>query len=367
MCPLDDGKLRPLKRDQMKFDLLDIYAKYALERKDSDFLDSEVVEAFLDRASHILSESLRQDQRNSQNLLRGYRTENMFEAVLASIGKIGFIQQLDIGSAWFREDLQVPDFMAELVDGRIVLIEVKNCHQNPSNPTKPFKLGQKSFNKLEGYALLTGTPLYFAIYFDLWCQWCLIPSSVFEKQGGTMVVSFTRAMMQNEMVRTGDILIATVPPLSLTFQLEQFSPPIGNEGGHVELRITDAHIEAGGIPVDEKVEQDIAFRLAMYGIWAEEERVLMDQGRVTEIRYRYSPREPGTQSFSMIGSLSQMASKWFLSNTSSEGNHLTQITSKISPETLGTMIPDDYESSVLKLWRFHLRPSRTIQPRNGMT
>jgi|GEM_PF-720510 len=357
MCNLEDGTLRSLKRDQLKFDLLDIYAKYALESDASAFLDEQCVDAFLARAGSILSESLRQELVGSRNLLSGHRTENMFEAVLASIGKIGFIQQLDIGSAWFRNDLQVPDFLVELADGQVVLIEVKNFHQNPSNPMRPFKLGQKSFRKLEGYAHLVDYPLYFAIYFDLWNQWCLIPSSAFERKGGNMTASFQMAMMQNDMVCVGDVLIATVPPLKLTFQVEQSSPPIGDDGGLVELKIIGTQIEAGGIIVDNKPEQNIALQLALFGTWLEEESVLMNEGRVTGLCYFFTPEERDNQVFSMIGSLSQLASNRFLRSTTSEANYLTQISAQIIPETLGTMIPDNYEGAALRLWRFQLHSS----------
>lgn len=357
MCSSDQGRLRPLKRDQLKFDLLDIYSKFALEEQVDDFLDGQSIREFMKRAEQVIYEALQQDRKDSRNLLRGHRAENMFEAVVVSIGRIGSIHQLDVGNAWFRQDVQIPDFQVELSSGEIVLIEVKHFHHR-SSPDQRFKLGKKSFERLVRYAELVARPLYFAIYFSRWNQWCLIASADFENQGSNKSTSFFEAMKRNHMTLLGDMTVATVPPLKVTLHTDQLSPPLGNEGGSLEAQISSVEIEAGHMTLEDEREQQIALQLAMFGNWAEEERVVLEAGLATEIRYTFRPLESGQQPFSMIGTLSQMASKRFLLNTTScAGNYLTQIKSMISPETLGDLIPADYEGSELSLWRFHIIPS----------
>jgi len=67
--------------------------------------------------------------------------------------------------------------------------------------------------------------------------------------------------------------------------------------------------------------------------------------------YAPSDEVPTDQPFRQIGILSRMISHQFTEGTTHEGK-VTLLTPKAEPQMLGIVIPPDYASASLPLWRF---------------
>src|SRR5689334_17565697 len=109
-----------LKRDPIRFDLLDAFAAFGQQEKVS-LRDPAATTGFVDRARASVEASLSNDA-----LLHGLRTESMFEAMAASLGAVDLIKQEDAGRIYVSDTrLRVPDFRLVLRDGLQMLVEVK--------------------------------------------------------------------------------------------------------------------------------------------------------------------------------------------------------------------------------------------------
>ncbi|MBR8382576.1 hypothetical protein KDX26_09285 [Burkholderia cenocepacia] len=85
-----------------------------------------------------------------ERLLHGKRVENMFEYVVASLGKALVIKREDAGEITSLDPLiQPPDYRVVLKDGSEYLVEVKNCHIHGFD--QAFSVSKKYLDRLLAY------------------------------------------------------------------------------------------------------------------------------------------------------------------------------------------------------------------------
>lgn len=100
--------------------------------------------------------------RKNPRLMHGRRAENMFEYVVASLGKTALITKEDAGTVTSVDgEVQAPDYFVALKDGTQYLVEVKNRHLK--NFETPVVLNRAYLGRLNRYADLKGYPLMIAL------------------------------------------------------------------------------------------------------------------------------------------------------------------------------------------------------------
>src|SRR4051812_9075166 len=113
--------MQKLRRDPKKLETLQLYMM--LDGKVGYSQDSS--DAFLNEVREGLEKGL-----TSSSTLHGFRTQNLFESMVISMGKAKLIKKEDSGEAYVDETtIQIPDFRVVTVDGANFLIEVKNYFQ----------------------------------------------------------------------------------------------------------------------------------------------------------------------------------------------------------------------------------------------
>lgn len=69
-----------------------------------------------------------------------------------------------------------------------------------------------------------------------------------------------------------------------------------------------------------------------------------------------SPADPvANQEFQIVGRLSSMYTRWF-SQVTSDGASVTALQASVEPGVVKSVIPHDFDSDRLRMWRFHLQP-----------
>lgn len=109
--------------DRTSYDLMSLFASFGREEKLS-LRDPKTIAEFMQRVQNSLSQAM-----GSDTLLYGQRTENMFEALVVSLGNYRLMKREDTGCIHPAEIYSVPDFRAVLDNGENWLIEVKNLYE----------------------------------------------------------------------------------------------------------------------------------------------------------------------------------------------------------------------------------------------
>lgn len=68
-----------------------------------------------------------------------------------------------------------------------------------------------------------------------------------------------------------------------------------------------------------------------------------------------APQADSGQGFEFVGTLSSLFSSWYLSSTS-DADRVTRLGITVTGGSLGSLIPDDYHSDTLPLWRMRQVP-----------
>ena len=142
-------------------DLLALFSRFGREQKLS-LRDPASQEAFLASAKEALGSAV-----NNDTLMHGQRTENMFAALVVSLGHYKLLNREDSGAAHPSGRLQAPDFRIVLNDGSQWLVEVKNFF-DPEPGRQVFDLTSDYLGRLQSYADAVRCPLKLAIY---WARW----------------------------------------------------------------------------------------------------------------------------------------------------------------------------------------------------
>lgn len=344
--------MKRISRDPQKFDLMRIVDDYARARG----LDIR------DPGSHesLLGNLVTQMESNRTNdiLIHGLRIQTMFAYVVAALGACRAIKDEDAGELYSMDpEIRTPDFRVVTVEGREILVEVKNRHT--LKPGRDYRFTRAYLDGLKSYAALFQTELFIAIYWSQLNLWTLLAASDFELQGDEYFLSLPDAMKRNNMRILGDCMIGTIPSLTLKFLSDPTKPRTVGPSGQAHFTIGRVELYCGGQLIEDPLEQKIAWFLMNYGKWPGRElppEVL--EGQLISVGFRLEPQgrsNPG-ELFEMIGFLSEMISRQYNDITAPEGT-VKLLSPKRDPDTLGVVIPLDYRGTALRLWRFILSPS----------
>ena len=339
-----------LPRNPEKFDSFELYTKLCAQNS-LNITDTKSIDQIID----LVKTALKKNHKNL-NLVFGKRVEAMFSIVAASLGKCCLIKQEDGGEVYCNEDISIPDFRIVLKDTSSFLVEVKNYHREPFNNIYSFT--EQYFESLIRYSELVDTPLKFAIYYSKMNWWLLLPHDVFEKRENRYVVEFTNALKHNEMLILGDEWLSTTPPIDIYLVTDPQKPAILNKDtGEANFTIKKVLCYCAGNQISGKKEQELVYIFANYSSWVETsiEPYLVDE-RLIGIRYRFEPAgdEYSKNGFDHLGQISAMISSMYKNATESSKGEVIAISTTREAKSFSILIPEDYKSEELPLWRFRM-------------
>ena len=341
-----------LKRDPMRFDVLDLFDSVGRSRK-YELGSAEDIAAFVQLVSESLTEA------NTDSMIYGRRTEAMFAYVVASLGKCLLVKKEDAGDVFSRDtDILIPDYRLVLEDRSQLLVEVKNYRQHTAFDAYTIKT--EYLDRIISYARMVDTELFFAIYWSLWGMWTLVSANDFQRNESTASLSFHTAIKRNGMMRLGDAFIGTTPPLSIRLYPDKEKPHSVGVDGKAEFTIGSVELRCKESVITSENEQRIALALMMFGDWEETSRAYYSDDHSKEIGYvefLYYPREyKEEQGFDLVGSISTIISRQYGQLTAPDGK-VERLTPDVAPGMLGFVVPESYQSEVLPLWRIHQQPN----------
>jgi len=346
-----------LARNPEKFDTFELYTKLCAQNS-LDISDVKSVDQVIDTLKTALK-----DNHKNLNLIFGKRVEAMFSIVAASLGKCCLIKQEDGGEVYCNENISIPDFRIVLKNKSSFLVEVKNYHREPFNNTYSFT--EKYFNSVIRYSELVGCPLKFAIYYSKMNWWLLLSPDAFKKKGNRYAVEFTDALKQNEMLTLGDQWLSTTPPIDLYLVSDPAKPALlNNATGETNFIIKKVLCYCAGKLVSGEKEKELINIFALYSSWVETsvEPVLVGE-RLIGIRYRFEPGgdEYSENGFDHLGQISAMISNMYKMITESSNGEVIAVDTTREAKSFSILIPEDYKSEELPLWRFNLQADKGLK------
>ena len=341
-----------LPRHAAELGSLDLFA-----RLDDSATGSLGDEARLDAVIARFREGVRISLQNPARVY-GWHTQVMFGQVVRALGAVVLLTEEDQGTTWARtsDRIHPGDYRAVLADGRNLSIEVKN--HRVQGVDRPFKMPKANLAGLVKYAALTGSKPRVAIYWSVPGLWLLVDPAHFTVHGDKATLDMRVAMAESEMADLGDRMIGTVPPLEVDLTVHEVGDRRPTRSGTAEttLQIDGISLSAGGRELKGAAERRLAFYLMWNGKWPESEQDDSEAGRLTHHRFRFEPEEwPHKQGFAFVGFYSELFARSFWLQTSHEGV-VTKLTADLDPRRQGFVIPDDYHSDELPLWRMQLQP-----------
>ena len=315
--------------------------------------DEARLNAVIDRFREGVRASL-----HNQARVHGWHTQIMFGQVVRALGGVVLLTEEDQGLTWARASDQVTpsDYRAVLEDGTNLSIEVKNHQIAGLGP--PFRMPKANLAGLVRYAALTNSQPRVAIFWTGPGLWTLVNPEHFVTRGSKATIDMVDAMAENEMASLGDLMIGTIPPLEYILKLHEFGTrrPTGKGTSEATIQIDGVSMSAGGRELKGAAERRLAFYLMWNGTWPETELDDSENGFLTHHRCRYEPEDwPRKQGFAMLGFYSELFARSFWLRTSEEGV-VTRLAAELDPRHQGFVIPDDYHSNELPLWRMRQQP-----------
>jgi hypothetical protein len=339
------------------FDLLTVFGRFGREQKLS-LRDPASQEAFLTSAKEALGSAV-----NNDALMHGQRTENMFAALVVSLGHYTLLNREDSGAAYPSSQFQAPDFRIVLKDGSQWLVEVKNFYDEKPE-RQLFSVTEPYLARLQRYADVTHCPLKFAIYWARWRIWTIIDPSALEPRDGKLVIDMFKAVRVNQFAELGDMTIGTTPPLKFRLVVDTSKPRQVADNGEVRFTIERAAFYSAETEVTSPLEQKIAWILADIGDWecSGSEAHIFD-GKLDAIEMVWTPRERANphERFEMIGTLSTMFSRYYAEHTLDDQG-VVQTEAELTPDWFAPLMASEHKSEALPLWRFILQSNRPDEP-----
>ena len=335
-------------------DLLSLFGRFGREQRIS-LRDSRAIELFIESVKASVAEALSNDA-----LLHGQRTQNMFEALVVSLGRYKLLKMEDTGRVHPLGSYTAPDFRVVLRDGAQWLIEVKNVYE--SDPLhQRLRLRKADVEKLTAYAAAVGCPLKLALYWARWRIWTLVDIAALESEGEKFSIDMMKAMQLSELAQLGDRTIGTTPPLRLRLLADPSKPRTVAPDGEAMFTIGDAKIFCGDEEIVDPLEQRIAWIFMQYGDWQCSEPEARLSGETLEaIEFVWTPRERANEGerFEMIGTLSAMFSRYYAERTLQQDG-IIQTEAELIPDWFVPLIDGGHKKRALPLWIFELQPNPT--------
>lgn len=364
----DEGRVRRITRQYERLEALELFRRIDRGSQTTVSLrDAQRIGDFITTVEEGLTDAL-----GSEGTLHGWRIQALFEHLAASLGNIQLLKAEDSGECFFvGDEPKPPDFRVILLEGEPFLVEVKNVA--PGRHTglpKDFRMSSGEFHALRRYRDLAapGWPIRLALYWARPNRWTLVAEEHLQVTDDRVSISFLDAMMRNEMVLLGDFEIATLPPLTLTLQADTSAPRDVSADQTVSFTIGAASISCAGTLLNNPTDQNLAMMFMMFGEWEQAAEAKMSQGKLDRVIFSSHPLEPDghvpdSQPFRLLGSLSSLYSSRFNWATMNEGRIVSLTTPGDEVPELGVLIPEDYNSDELPLWRFHIYPEDHQDPR----
>jgi hypothetical protein len=335
-------------------DLLALFARFGREHKIS-LRDPQLAETFLTSVKQFVGAAVEND-----TLLYGQRTQNMFEALVISLGHYKLLKTEDVGIVHPEGQFTAPDFRIILHDDTQWLVEVKNVFDSDLARQR-IRLRPDDVARLTSYAQVMAVPLKLAFYWARWGVWTLIDPADLKEVDGKLGIDMFQALRLSELARLGDRTIGTTPPLKLRLVADRSKPRAVSPSGEVEYYIGNVAAFCDDKEVVNILEQSIVWIFMQFGEWeCSEPRAILSGDQLDAIEFTWAPCEranPG-QRFEMIGTLSTMFSRYYAEQTLGQEG-VTQTEAAMIPNWFAPLVDTNYKSSALPLWRFILQPSRT--------
>ena len=126
--------------------------------------------------------------------------------------------------------------------------------------------------------------------------------------------------------------------------------------GTVKFTISGVRMYCGEDEILDPVEKQIAWIFMLYGGWKEiGPEPLLDGVQLTGIEFRWEPQEKANKGFEIIGTLSEMFSRYYAEQTI-ESDEIVQIRAPLRPGWFAPLVNPDYESKALPLWQISIQP-----------
>ncbi|MEB7588359.1 hypothetical protein NGC36_24155 [Serratia rubidaea] len=343
--------MKRLPRDPEKFETVEFFS--ALSPTYGYQLNSQ---ESIDNCTAKFKESLIKSSKEP-TILHGKRIESLFSHVAGAMGETILITNEDRGEIISKnENIAAPDYRITLKNGDQILVEVKNHNSKKINDEYPLDIAY--VNKLEDYAKINNTPLYFAIYLRVLRKWTLLNKNDFLESGNKLKISIINAMKRNRMAIIGDKIIATRPIIVEIIQDPNKKKPIINNKS--EFTIGDIKFYCDKREITDDREKNIAFYLIRFGCWdCNRPEVNIESGRfIKSIKYEFKPESMGdleSSELEIIGWLSEMVTKCFNEETVYK-NNIIALDSKFDPHVFSLNLQDDHKCDALPLGIFYLEP-----------
>ncbi|WP_341314533.1 hypothetical protein WN982_04240 [Paraburkholderia sp. IMGN_8] len=295
--------------------------------------------------------------RTDERLLHGKRVENMFEYVVASLGKSLIIKREDAGEITSLDPrVQPPDYRVVLKDGSEYLIEVKNCHVHGFD--QAFSMSRKYLERLSAYANLFKRPLLLAIYWSSLRMWTVVKPEEVLTRRGAIQLKFADAMMHNWSVLLGDMMLSTIPPLTCRIWADKSKPRALQPDNTLRFIISAITFYAAGYEILTEEEKVWALYFMLHSRWTETKaEPVLNGDQLEYIEYESAPRDDTLEhDFQHLGTLSGMVSSYYNYLTVSEDGKVTRLTPSIGPAALSLSLREGFYGDVLKLWMFEVWP-----------
>lgn len=314
---------------------------------------------FLEKVRGGLSRSLASPAR-----LHGWHVQEMFAGMVLGLGQIRLLSVEDEGDCYFDDSsgpVKKPDFRLVTNEGEHLLIEVKNVPPADLDTAWSMRLGD--LDALRRYADLTGARLLVANYWTSPNIWTLVSAELLARRGKKAALRLVDAYPKNELGRLGDRMIATTPPLTLSLLVDQKGSQLsqaGDKATTVSFRIGAVEIASTGRVLEEKMEQEIAWRLMLLGGWTTIPHAgYASDGTLARVDYNFMPLEQDEQAdFQIVGSLSSMHATLYNLATMGDQGEFLSLRREAAPGELLEIIPRSYwqrDDRLLPLWQFELQ------------
>lgn len=344
--------MQRLPRNPLRFDPVELYSSVS---RDLDYK----IEADADHNDFLakIGESLRASVKNP-NILHGKRVEALFAHVAGALGRCKFIKQEDSGAMFSNgKNLQAPDYLLILNDGRRLMVEVKNFYN--SDPHDKFYLKKDYVERLENYAELHNADLRFAIYFTRMNRWVLLSKNVLMPKGTKFFTTFLHAFPRSEMIELGDRMIGTKPNIIIELVASKDVRAFITEDSEASLTVGDVRMYCAGNEILSVQEKNIAFYLIRFGRWTTDQpKGITHDEELYSVQFELYPEDgwDDTNTYAIVGELSSMVSTAYNELTTYE-NRVIALDVKVDPEIFKVDIPEGYKGENLPLWQFSIMPN----------
>jgi hypothetical protein len=323
--------------------------------------DPERIEATLSEFGAGLRDSLATPSR-----IRGWISDQLFGLIAADLNGCLLVKQEDTGVLFYADDVKLPDWRLTLTSGESILVEVKSVDDSVPRVAK-FRLAE--IRRLKRYAALSDLKLFIAVNWVSLNQWSLVPVEELAVVDSHYEISLIEALKQDHMGSLlNDQMLGLVPPLEFRMTLEesretdrQVSPDGDAESVSSKLSLTVKSVQTfgGGQEMLDEQEQSLVWFLVLHASWPIEETMSELGNGIWEMKFVMTPDELiEGQRFAIIGRLSELYTRMFVSSTTStDENATTQLTIDIEPGTLPRLVPTTFKSKRLPLWRFRVSPA----------